>query len=81
MKMFENISGEKSGEWTISRKNATTVRSRRLGRKTTEEIEKGNQMVVPRFHMGGGISDIPGLPSGGLTGAWGKQKQAGPTKA
>ena len=43
---------KKSGEWTISRKKKNDMAERGLGRKTREEIAKGNQMTTPGFQTG-----------------------------
>ena len=48
--MFESFRGKKSGEWTVSRETIETERT--LGRKTREEIGKGNQMEALRFLTG-----------------------------
>ena len=61
-KNIEELSGKKSGEWTIRQKKKKTERATGLGRRTREEIAKWNQMIALRFQTGGETSDIPGLP-------------------
>ena len=48
--MFVNFLGEKSEDWTISRKNDETEGA---GRKTRGEIGKWNQRTALRFQTGG----------------------------
>ena len=52
-KMFRDFLEIKSGEWAVSRKTTKTERARGLGRKTREEIGKGNQMTTLRFQRTG----------------------------
>ena len=47
--------------------NDKTERVIGLGRRTSEEIAKWNQMTALRFQTGGETSEIPGLPSGGYS--------------
>ena len=56
--------GEKSGEWTISRKNDKTERARGLGRKNKRGDTKGESNDSPEIPNRRGTLDIPSLPSG-----------------
>ena len=53
--MFE-FSGNIVKRMDSYQKNDKTERARGLGRKTREEIGKGNQITTPRFQTGGGNS-------------------------
>ena len=61
---MEEFSVKSSGEWTSRQKKDQTERVIGLGRRTSEETVKWNQMTALRFKTGGETSDIPGLPSG-----------------
>ena len=70
MKNIEEFSGKSSGEWTSrQKKKGKTERLTGLGRRTKGQIVKWNQYDNPEIPDRGETSDIPGLPSGVLTGA------------
>jgi len=64
---LENVLESKSGEWTLSRNMTTeTGRARGLGRKTREEIGKGNQMAANPEIPDRGVKHTSGSAATGL---------------
>jgi len=57
--MFENFLGGKVRRMDRQQKNDKTERARGLGRKTREEVGKGNQMTALRFQTGSEIRHPP----------------------